>query len=266
MENKMNKSKAMKELRVSVATYNQVVFPHPQNGTTMLALERKATIWKDGTVSVLAQPFGGGVQICDRTSLTGMLGEIQFEEGSEPDFRIFIPPAKWSKVKQYCLLHLANPDDPELEAIPDRELREEFEQTMHVGLKPNQYTVQPIGFVIEDNPVPTKNWRARGRLTVRVYRTFKVEIMDVALCKTILAVSEQVSDRALGMLALKNGKGRANSTLALPLNSVAQAWLALPPEMRYTRLAVEDHELDESVLAILGDVDVPQYQRVREKP
>jgi len=33
-------------LRVSVATYIQVVFPDPQNGKTMLALERKAMVLK----------------------------------------------------------------------------------------------------------------------------------------------------------------------------------------------------------------------------
>ncbi len=49
----------MNELRVRVATYNQVVFPHPENGVTMLALERKATVLKDGSVSVRAQPLGG---------------------------------------------------------------------------------------------------------------------------------------------------------------------------------------------------------------
>ena len=31
-----------KQLRASVATYNQVIFPHPEDGVMMLALERKA--------------------------------------------------------------------------------------------------------------------------------------------------------------------------------------------------------------------------------
>jgi hypothetical protein len=41
----------MNQLRVSVATYNQVVFPHLENGITMLALERKATVLQDGNVN-----------------------------------------------------------------------------------------------------------------------------------------------------------------------------------------------------------------------
>jgi len=31
------------------------------------------------------------------------------------------------------------------------------------------------------------------------------------------------------------------------------------PEMRYRKIVVENHELNESVLAILGNVDVVQY-------
>jgi len=59
----------MNLLRVSIATSNQVIFPHPENGTLMLALERKATVLKDGNVNVRAQPFGGGVKILNPKSL-----------------------------------------------------------------------------------------------------------------------------------------------------------------------------------------------------
>ena len=256
-------------LRVSVATYNQVVFPHPQNGKTMLALERKATVLSDGNINVRAQPFGGGVRILDPTSLQEIIGEIQFDSErskQDQDFRILIPPSKWESVKQYCLRHLENPDDLELESTPHRELVEEFEETLNVNLKADQYTIQPIEFVIENNPVWTENWYAPGRLTVRIYRTFKVQIIDAALCKTILSVGQLYSDQGLGMLALKdsqNGsRGRANTVLTLPLRMVTESYLALPPERRYRKSVIENHELDESVLAILGDVDVPQYQRV----
>lgn len=256
----------MNKLRVSVATYNQVIFMHPENGTLMLALERKATVQKDGSVNVRAQPFGGGVRILDSNSLTEMLGEIQFDSErsrQEQDFRILIPPAKWDEVKQYCLHHLESPGDLELESTPDRELIEEFEETLGVDLKPEQYTVQSIGFVVEDNPVWTENWYARGQLTVRIYRTFNVQIRDEALCKTLLAVSQKISDQELGKMALDSNKGRANSVLVLPLSLVTEAWLALLPEMRYGRIKAENHELDESVLVVLEDVDVPQYQRIK---
>jgi hypothetical protein len=32
--------------------------------------------------------------------------------------------------------------------------------------------------------------------------------------------------------------------------------------MRYRKIMIDNHELEESVLAILEDVDVPQYQRL----
>ena len=75
----MQATETIKKLRVSVATYNQVVFSHPENGVTMLALERKATALEDGNVSVRAQPFGGGIRILDSVSLKQILGEIEFD-------------------------------------------------------------------------------------------------------------------------------------------------------------------------------------------
>ena len=257
----------MSQLRVSVATYNQVVFPHPKNGVTMLVLERKATVLKDGSVNVRAQPFGGGVKILNTKPLEELIGEIQFDSQrskQEMDFRILIQPSQWEVVKQYCLLHLANLDDTELESTPDRELVEEFEETMGVELKPNQYTVQPMGFVIEDNPVWTENWYARGQLTVRVYRSYKVHLLEAELCRTLLETSQQVSDQELGRNALKSERGRANTVLALPLNSVTETWLTLTPEMRYRRIKVDGCELDESVLVVLEDMSVAQYQMIKK--
>ena len=83
----------MNHLRVSVATYNKVLFPHPEHGVAMLALERKATVLKDGSVNVRAQPFGGGVKILNTKSLKEVIGEIQFDSDhsqQEQDFRILI--------------------------------------------------------------------------------------------------------------------------------------------------------------------------------
>ena len=235
----------------------------------MLALERKATVLEDGSVSVLAQPFGGGIRILDSTSLQKIAGEIQFDSERskrDQDFRILIPPSKWEAVKRYCLHHLEDPDDTELEVTPDRELVEEFEETLHARLKPNQYTMQPMGIAVEGTPVRTKNWYALGWLTVRVYRTFRVQLLDSEMCTSMLAASQARSDQDLGKITLEDthhgGRGRANSVLALPLNLVTEAYLALPREKRYERLMVDNHQLDESVLAILGDVEVPQYQRL----
>ena len=254
-----------KSLRVSVATYNQVVFPHPEHGMIMLALERKATVLKDGSVKVRAQPFGGGVKILNPKLLEDLIGEIQFDSArskQEQDFRILIEPSQWDAVKHYCLLHLQDPNDPEIESAPDRELVEEFEETMGVALTRSQYAAEPLGFVVEDTPVWTENWYARGFPTVRVYRIYNVKILDAELCKLVLDISQRVSDEELGRRALENGNGRANSIVVLPLEMVRESFLALPAEKRFTKIEVDHHRLDESVLAVLGDVDVPQYQRM----
>ncbi|MFN2122886.1 MAG: hypothetical protein ACK2UP_05235 [Candidatus Promineifilaceae bacterium] len=254
----------MNALRVSVATYNQVVFPHPENGATMLALERKAAVLENGRVSVLAQPFGGGVKLLAPKTLQKIVGEIRFDSErseQEQDFRILIEPSQWEAVRQYCLLHLQDPNDPELESAPERELVEEFAETLGVDLKPSQYTVAPMGFVLEDHPVRTDNWYARGVATVRVYRIYRVAIVDGNLCQNLVATSQQDSDEMLGRRALENGTGRANSVLALPLDRVRKTFLALPPAKRFHPIEVDQHKLAASVLAVLEDIEVPQYLR-----
>jgi hypothetical protein len=169
-------------------------------------------------------------------------------------------------IKEYCLSHLEEEDDIELESVPHRELMEEFAETIRVYLNPNQYSVQPLGFVIENTPVQTEYAEARGQLTVRLYRIFEVRIVDAALCRVMLTVSQSYSDQELGARALQDfenfGKGRASTILTLPLGRLTEFYLALPSEMRYRKMMIDDHKFDESVLAILREVEVPQYQRV----
>jgi len=264
----MNDPAAINELRVSVATYNRVLFPHPEDGTLMLALERKARVREDGSLVVRAQPFGGGVHILNPTPLQRIVGEIRFDSEQsrhEKDFRILVSPSKWELIKEYCLQHLEDEEDIELESVPHRELSEEFAETIKVYLNQNQYTAQPLGFVIENSPVRTENADARGQLTVRIYRIFDVRIVDFTLCRVMLTVNSLYSDQDLAARALQNfenyGKRRATTILTLPLEQVTQSYLTLPPDKRYRKMVIDHHELDESVLAILADVDVPQYQR-----
>jgi hypothetical protein len=255
-------------LRVSVATLNRVILGHPKDESMMLALERKATVANDGTVRVRAQPFGGGVRILDRAHVQTVIGQIRFDSERserEADFRILISPSKWDLVKQYSLRHLADQDDLRLESLPHRELAEEFAETLSVGLHPAQYTFRPTGFVIENQPVPTDNANVQRQATVRLYRTFEVEIVDIALCQTMLSANQLYSDEELGRLALEDlrngGRGRANTILILPLNLVLESYLALPLDTRHQKIVIENHRIDESVLAIL-EVDDPEYERV----
>ena len=256
-------------LRVSVATLVRVVFPTEHNNR-MLALERKATFHgREQRRIVWAQPFGGAVRIDNSSLLNKITDGFHFDgerSRAERDFRILIRPSDWEPVKQFCLEHLGNPNDTYIEPAPYRELVEEFAETIHVNLQSDQYDFQPMGFVIENNPVRTDNAEICGQLTVRLYRIFEARIVDETLCKRMLAASQLYSDRDLGLLAQKDfqngGRGRANSILTLPLNIVTESYLALAPEMRYRKIVIENHELDESVLAVLEGIDVPQYQRL----
>jgi hypothetical protein len=267
----MDKIDAHNQLRVSIATYNQVLFPHPDDGTEMLALERRATVLNDGSVEVKSQPFGGGIRILNPTPLQKIIGKIQFDSErsrQEQDFRILIPSSKWDQIKEYALHHLEleDEDDTELEYDPNRELTEEFMETINVKINQRQYSVQPLGFVIENNPVRSKNDHARGQLTVHLYRIFKVEVTDPILCKVMWSIGQLYSDEQLGSRALEDseygGQGRANTMLTLPLNKVKESYLALTPDDRYRDLVIDNHRLDESVLAIFQEIDVPQYQRI----
>lgn len=265
----MNDLSELKNLRVSVATYNRVLFQHPEEGTQMLALERQATVREDGSVNVRAQPFGGGIHILNPTPLQKIIGKIEFDSERskhESDFRILIPPSKWESIKDYCLRHLRDEEDIDLETEPDRELTEEFFETIRVKLSPGQYTVEPQGFVVENIPVRSGNIHARGQLTVHLYRVYEVHIVDAMLCTIMMTISQLYSDQEVGKLALQDfenyGKGRFNTILTLPLESVTGSYLALAPEQRYREIIVENHVLEESVLAILEGVDVPQYERI----
>ncbi len=265
----MNDITETKQLRASVATYNRVIFQHPDNGMQMLALERQGTMQEDGSIKVRGQPFGGGIHILNPTPLQKIIGKIQYDSErskNEQDFRILIPPSKWELIKEYCLRHLKDEEDIDLETEPDRELTEEFFETIKVKLNPGQYTVQPQGFVIENNPVRSENAHARGQLTVHLYRIYEVQILDPVLSRILLTISQMYADQDVAALAQQDadnyGKGRFNTVLTLPLDSVMDAYLALPPEARYREITVDQHVLDESVLAILPGVEVPQYQRM----
>jgi hypothetical protein len=265
----MNDLTEIKQLRASVATYNRVLFQHPDNGTRMLALERQGTILEDGSVNVRGQPFGGGIHILNPTPLQKIIGKIQYDSErskNEQDFRILIPPSKWELIKEYCLRHLKDEEDIDLETEPDRELTEEFFDTIKVKLHPDQYSVRPQGFVIENNPVRSENANARGQLTVHLYRIYEVQILDPTLCSILLTISHLYADQDVGALARQDftnyGKGRFNTVLTLPLDSVVDSYLALGLDARYREVIVDQHVLDESVLAILPEVEVPQYQRM----
>jgi len=255
-------------LRVSVATLVRVIFKHPGNDKLMLALERKATLRVD-KVEVKSQPFGGAIRILDVDAIQDLIGRFHFDSErshAEQDFRLFIQPSSWSALREFCIQHLSNTDDPTLETDPSRELIEEFSDALKIKLQPEQYTSKPVATVVEDDAALTKNINANGYPTVRVYRVFETSITDSALAHAIMENSEGLSRERLCKLALKDarngGKGRANAMLVLPLKQLTEEYLSMPPEKYNAPILYEKHRLEETVPAILEGITVPKYQRL----
>jgi hypothetical protein len=261
-------------LRVSVATLSRVVFPHPADGIPMLALEHKASLSSRDTEALLdvkAQPFGGAIRILYPNRLFTLVGGFNFDSvrsRSEGDFRIYIRPACWENVRDFCLQNRAEEDDPDLEIDPTRELVEEFEDALGIKLQADHYDVKPIGIVVENEPARTTNLRAAGAPTARIYRVYEVQILDSGLCQSMITNSEANPSRVLQRLALndarKGGRGRANAILAAAEDGIRAAYLAIPPEIRGQPLPFADTVLEGNVAAVLEGVQVTKYRHIRQ--
>ncbi len=260
-------------LRVSVSTLSRVVFPHPIDGIPMLALEHKATLvsaGKDPIVEVKAQPFGGAIQILNPGELQTISGGFNYDSRcsrSEGDFRIFIRPASWGKVREFCLQNMAEGGGQDLEFDPARELVEEFDDALGIQLKPEQYAVELYRIVVENQPAPTGNIRAGGAPTIRIYRVYEVQVLDPALCQSMMTNSTAHPAPFLRRMAIedarKGGRGRANAMLTAPIEQIRAAFLSVPPERRGTALPFEDTLLEGNVVAVLEGVSVPKYRQTR---
>jgi hypothetical protein len=260
-------------LRVSVATLVRVLFQPPKEGSLMLALERRATLREqagEGQVLLKCQPFGGAVRFRNLDPLKRLINDFHFDSESsrsERDFRIFIRPADWNAVKEFCRLHLENGNDSILESGPERELVEEFSEAIGIHLSSQQYTSRPLGTVIEDHPAATENVHAWGYQTARVYRIFEAHILDPALCVKMLENSERCSNEDQRARALtdarQGGNGWANAILALPMEQLLEFYLALSPGLRAAPVWYWNNFLDENVCAILEGVIAPRYRSLR---
>lgn len=258
-------------LRVSVAALVSVLFDDPEDGRTMLALERTATLREiEGRpeVTVRAKPFGGGVRLTNPQALKGLIGHFQYDSERsrrERDFRIQIRPASWEKVKEICQEHLKETEKGIMDSSPERELAEEFEDTLNVRITPDQYHLKPLGIIVEDLPSETDNVRAEGLPTVRVYYVFEARMEAPEIITMILANSRRYSDKDLQEMAWKDarqgGKGRANAILALVLDDLKDVYRSIPVDRRGGLIRIGGYQLDGNVLAILEEVDTPKYQR-----
>jgi hypothetical protein len=259
-------------LRVSVGALVRVLFWRPGDGEQMLALERKATMYKTARgsqIAVRAQPFGGAILILDPCSLVDEIGKFHFDSPvsrSERDFRLFIQPAHWPTLRAFCLAHLNRDDDPVLDSDPGRELREEFNDALKITLRADQYSCVPAGLVVQDEPLVTDNPRAWGYPTARIYRVFEAFITDPRLVQTIMDNCQRVSELDLRALAEKDaalgGQGRANAVLALPVKALRDFYTALPLEQRIGPVIFDAYEIEETVGAVLEGIGIPNYERL----
>jgi hypothetical protein len=259
-------------LRVSVATLVRVLFEHPKDGTTVLALERKATVLENENgqfIQVKSQPFGGAMRLLAPGALRRRIGDFHFdsdESYKEQDFRIFIRPADWKAVEEFSLEYLKQPNESILESDPTRELTEEFDDTLGIRLHRDQLSYQPVGILVEDHPSPTGNIHANGYPTARIYRIFKARILDTSLASALIKNSESCSDHHLRELALQNlrngGLGKANAILALSYREINDFYVSVPSHARNHPVFFGDHQLDETTAAVLEVVTVPKYRNV----
>jgi hypothetical protein len=259
-------------LRVSVATLVRVLFKNPTDNELMLSLERRATLLSDKEgrfVEVKCQPFGGAIQILDLEMLQTAIGDFHFDSEQsrdERDFRLFIRPSAWDIVREFCVRHSSQLDDPVLDFDPTRELVEEFADTMKIGLKPDQIVCKPVGTTIENEPSPTDNFYARGIFTTRIYRVFEAQVVDPSLVHALLKNSVDHSDDQLRALALQNaqngGPGWATTVLTLPISRLTTYYLSTPVEALNQPLSYQGHQLDETIAAILDGISMSKYKRV----
>ena len=259
-------------LRVSVATLVRVLFKNPNDDELMLALERKATLRRTaegGAVRVKSQPFGGGLRILDLSTVHDLVDDFHFDSErsrAEQDFRIFIRPSSWSSLREFCLQHIVLEDDLILETSPNRELVEEFAETLSVELRPEQYVSKPVATIVENRAISTENIYAPGTPTVRIYRIYEAAITDSFLPHAMLKRGNDLSHQRLGELAIADAqsgrKGKANAVLTLPWERLQSAYRTMVPAERDIPIVFEENRLDSTVAAILEEIAVPRYQSV----
>ena len=149
---------------------------------------------------------------------------------------------------------------------PNRELVEEFAETLSVDLRPEQYVSKPVTTIVENRARSTENIYAPGTFTVRIYRIYEAVIVDSFLPHAMLKRGNDLSHQRLAELAIADaesgGKGKANAVLTLPWERLQGVYRAMMPAERDIPIVFEENRLDSSVAAILEEIAVPRYQSV----
>ncbi len=174
--------------------------------------------------------------------------------------------SSWTSLREFCLQHIVLDDDPILETSPNRELVEEFAETLSIDLRPEQYVCKPVTTIVENRAISTENIYAEGTPTVRVYRIYEATITDVFLTDAMLKHSDGLSHQSLCELAIADaqsgGRGKANAVLTLPWERLQDVYRAMSPAARNVPIIFEENRLDSTVAALLDEIAVPRYQSV----
>jgi hypothetical protein len=257
-------------LRVSVATLVKVLFEHPEEPRTMIALERTATVSKiEGRAEVLVKvkPFGGGVRLTHPAALKQQIGDFHYDSEKscqEKDFRLQIHPESWSKIKKICRMHLTNHDHEYLDSSPYRELAEEFEDSLKTKIDITRYEAEPEGMIVENMPVKTDSERARGHPTVRIYFLYEMRIKDFQIINLILNNS-RYSFRDLQDMARKDlregGRGRSNAVLLAGLGDLKNLYRSISVSRRSYPVTFGNYQLEGSVVVLLEEIRTTKFKR-----
>ena len=259
-------------LRVSVATLARVQFEAPEDGRTMLALERTATLRGTGAhrnVNVVTKPFGGGVRLTDPDALREAIGPFQFDSERsrlEQDFRLQIRPETWTRLEAMCRHQLTAGHAGILDPSPLRELTEELGDTLGIAALPEPYRLRPLRTLIQGTPRKTESVRAPGRPTVRVYYVFELVVEDEEIIGAMVEGSRTISDRDLADAAKRSERGRANGVLVLGLQALREAWLGVPLRGRGDGLRLGEHRLAGNVPAVLDGIELPGFRAHEVSP
>ena len=248
-------------LRVSVGILVRVIFKNPENEKIMLALERTSTSIKSegkSRVVVRTKPFGGGARILNPNELMNLIGDFHYDSGrsqEESDFRILVNPGNWEKILVVCREHLSGKRVGVIDFSPVRELTEEFQDSLHIQLRSQDYSLTPRGMRIEDELTPTENVNAPGFPTKRIYILYDAWLKSSGLMKMIMANSSKYSDANLEEMACedakKGGKGRANAMLSVSLNQLLDFYRSVQHDGKESPMLFMGHQFEWNVRALL---------------
>jgi hypothetical protein len=257
-------------LRVSVATLARVLFDHPEEQRTMIALERTATFREiEGRAKVLVKvkPFGGGVRLTHPAALKQQIGDFNYDSEKscqEKDFRLQIHPKSWPKIKKICRMHLINYDCEYFDSSPHRELAEELEDSLKTKIDVTRYKAEPEGMIVENTPVRTDSERARGQPTVRIYFLYEIRLKDFRIINLMLnnnRYSYCDLQNMAGVDFRKSGRGRANAVLLAGLEDLKNLYGSIPKSRRGDPTPFGNYQLEGSVVNLLEGIGSTKFKR-----